>query len=89
MHDHNGFLDGRPRTVKHFTIGNINEQSLLNLWNEKNYTDFRARVRQFDFSPCYTCGGCNLSETNENDCYGNEFPTCGGCLWAQGLIQCP
>jgi len=89
MHDHNGFLDGRPRSVKHFTIGNINEQSLLNLWNDKYYADFRARVQQFDFSPCYTCGGCDLSETNEKDCYGNEFPTCGGCLWAQGLIQCP
>jgi hypothetical protein len=23
------------------------------------------------------------------DCYGNAFPACGGCLWAQGIIQCP
>jgi len=27
---------------------------------------------------------CNLE-----DCFGNSAPTCGGCLWAQGLIQCP
>jgi hypothetical protein len=33
--------------------------------------------------------GCNLSETNEEACFGNPFPTCGGCLWAQGVIQCP
>ncbi|OGN93594.1 MAG: hypothetical protein A2Y88_12875 [Chloroflexi bacterium RBG_13_48_10] len=27
---------------------------------------------------------CNLE-----DCFGNSAPACGGCLWAQGLIQCP
>ncbi len=26
---------------------------------------------------------------NEEDCFGNTFPTCGGCLWAQGVIRCP
>jgi hypothetical protein len=30
-----------------------------------------------------------LLESNEEDCYGNTFPVCGGCLWAQGVIQCP
>lgn len=33
--------------------------------------------------------GCELRETNEADCYGNPFPTCGECLWAAGLVQCP
>ena len=47
------------------------------------------RVQAFDFSPCTFCGGCEFSETNEEDCYGNTFPTCGGCLWAQGIIRCP
>jgi hypothetical protein len=28
-------------------------------------------------------------ERYEEDCYGNTFPACGGCLWAQGVIQCP
>jgi MoaA/NifB/PqqE/SkfB family radical SAM enzyme len=89
MHDHTGYLDGRARAVKQYRVGNINERDLLDLWEDKDYADFRARVQQFDFSPCYTCGGCDLSETNEKDCFGNTFPTCGGCLWAQGLIQCP
>jgi hypothetical protein len=30
-----------------------------------------------------------MSEANEEDCFGNGFPTCGGCLWAQGVLQCP
>lgn len=89
MHDYTGFLDGRARSVKQYLVGNINDHELLDLWNDKTYADFRARVQQFDFSPCYLCGGCDLSETNEKDCFGNTFPTCGGCLWAQGLIQCP
>lgn len=42
-----------------------------------------------DYSPCHVCGGCQLLEKNEEDCYGNTFPACGGCLWAQGVIQCP
>ena len=40
--------------------------------------------------------GLNMSEgtglmasTNGEDCYGNALPACGGCLWAQGVIQCP
>ena len=41
------------------------------------------------FSPCHVCVGCSLLEKNEEDCGGNAYPTCGGCLWAQGSIQCP
>jgi len=47
-------------------------------------------LQNFAFAPCTFCGGCDLSETNEEDCIGNDiFPVCGGCLWAQGIIQCP
>jgi hypothetical protein len=30
-----------------------------------------------------------MAEKNEEDCFANSFPTCGGCLWAQGVIQYP
>jgi hypothetical protein len=30
-----------------------------------------------------------LAEANLEDCLGNTAPACGGCLWAQGVIQCP
>ena len=53
------------------------------------YEAFRSKVREFHFSPCTICGHCSHVEGNEEDCYGNAFPTCGGCLWAEGLIQCP
>ncbi len=89
MHTHQSYLHDRKRLIRRHVIGNINKISLARLWNAQEYIKLRTRVQEFDFSPCFQCGGCDLSETNEEDCFGNVFPTCGGCLWAQGIIQCP
>lgn len=89
LHSHASFLNNRPRFSKRYVIGNVVEQDLADLWNADEHIAFRTKVRAFQFSPCTFCGGCELSETNEADCYGNTFPTCGGCLWAQGVLQCP
>jgi MoaA/NifB/PqqE/SkfB family radical SAM enzyme len=89
MHDHDSYLDERRRHSRRYVIGNVGEQSLAELWERPDYVSFRRRVQEFDFSPCTSCGGCELSETNEEDCFGNTFPTCGGCLWAKNVIQCP
>ena len=43
--------------------------------------------RRFDFPPCTDCG-CELAESNEEDCLGNPHPTCGDCLWARGVVRC-
>jgi hypothetical protein len=67
----------------------VREGDLFEIWNSKAYADFREKVKAFDYSPCHVCGGCSMLESNEEDCYGNAFPACGGCLWAQGVIQCP
>jgi hypothetical protein len=67
----------------------VREGDLFEIWNSKAYADFREKVKAFDYSPCHVCGGCSMLESNEEDCYGNAFPVCGGCLWAQGVIQCP
>jgi hypothetical protein len=67
----------------------VTENSLADLWNTPEHIAFRERLQTFDFPPCVLCGGCELAEKNEEDCEGNVFPTCGGCLWSQGVIQCP
>jgi len=89
LHSNHNYLNGLDRHAQRYTVGSIHERGLLDLWAEPEYVAFRARVQAFDFAPCTICDGCVLSETNEEDCYGNGFPTCGGCLWAQGFVQCP
>jgi MoaA/NifB/PqqE/SkfB family radical SAM enzyme len=89
LHEHVSYLNGRPRRTRRYVVGNIADQNLLDLWNDPDHQAFRSRVENFEFSPCSFCGGCELSLANEADCTGHTFPTCGGCLWAQGIIQCP
>jgi len=92
LHSHTsylGYLRYDERFSRRWSIGNVIEHNLPDLWNAPEHIAFRERVQAFDFTPCTTCGSCELIEKNEEDCFGNTFPTCGGCLWAQGVIQCP
>jgi MoaA/NifB/PqqE/SkfB family radical SAM enzyme len=92
MHSHTsylGYLHNEERYSRRWLIGNLTEHSLSELWYRTEHVKFRERVQSFAFSPCSMCGNCEFSEKNEEDCSGNNFPTCGGCLWAQGVIQCP
>lgn len=63
------------------------DESLRAIWDLPAYTEFRARVRAFDFPPCTDCD-CELATGNEEDCLGNLHPVCGDCLWARGIIRC-
>ncbi len=89
LHNHVTYLNGWERHLKRYVAGNIGELDLKSLWNGQEYVSFRERVQKFDFSYCILCGGCDLIGSNEEDCFGNRFPVCGGCLWAQGVVQCP
>jgi MoaA/NifB/PqqE/SkfB family radical SAM enzyme len=89
LHTHPEYVNEQWRTVEAYTVGCVDEQSPAAIWRTPAYRDFRHRVRAFDFSHCFACGGCLLTERNREDCYGNPFPTCGECLWAQGLVLCP
>lgn len=89
LHSHPELALDRWRQVRHASFGSIAERSLTDIWHSAEYAAFRRRVHAFDFPPCVFCGGCEYSENNAEDCFGNAFPTCGGCLWAQGVIQCP
>jgi len=90
MHTHMSYLHGKPRVSKKHVIGNVSKRSLYDIWFDPNYLAYRERLHNFVFAPCTFCGGCDLSEANEEDCLGNDLaPVCGGCLWAQGIVQCP
>ncbi len=90
MHTHMSYLHEKPRLSKKHVIGNVKDRSLEEIWLDSDYVAYRERLHNFAFAPCTFCGGCDLSEENVEDCMGNTtFPVCGGCLWAQGIIQCP
>jgi MoaA/NifB/PqqE/SkfB family radical SAM enzyme len=89
LHSYDCYFGRYIRRSHAHSFGSINEQDLQALWDDPAYTTFRSRVQQFKFSPCVGCTGCELSIENREDCMDNPFPTCGSCLWAQGLIQCP
>lgn len=89
MHTHTSYLGENQRTSRAYAVGNVRERPLLALWNQPEYASFRERLQEFDFSPCVFCNSCEMAEGNTEDCFGNAFPSCGGCLWAQGYIQCP
>jgi MoaA/NifB/PqqE/SkfB family radical SAM enzyme len=89
LHTHVSYLDNHIRTSQAFAVGNLSERSLVDLWRDPAYTALRERLLQFDFSPCVYCNSCEMANANQEDCFGNIAPTCGGCLWAQGFIQCP
>ncbi len=89
MHTHTHYIKTRWRLSRAHIVGNVNQRELLDLWTDPAYVRYRDHVQGFAFAPCTFCGGCEMLEGNEEDCMGNVFPACGGCLWAQGLIQCP
>jgi MoaA/NifB/PqqE/SkfB family radical SAM enzyme len=89
LHDHEAYLHKYRRSLKRHTVGNVMDQSIEDIWNKPDYLTFRRRVQEFNFSPCVLCGGCELFESNQEDCIGSPIPVCGGCLWAQGIIRCP
>ncbi len=89
MHSYRCFVLGREKRIRRWVVGNIATEEIAAIWNREEYRSFRRRVLDFDFSPCVHCGGCDFSESNEEDCFGNRHPTCGDCLWARNIIVCP
>lgn len=89
VHTHTGYLQGYERVSQRHIIGNIRDRGLLDLWRDPEYVAYRDRVQRFAFAPCTSCGGCELSWDNQTDCFAVTSPACGGCLWAQAVIQCP
>jgi len=89
IHTSDSYFKGTPRRNDALSFGNLGKEKLMDIWHGEEYRNFRDQVKIFDFSPCVSCTGCEMSETNEEDCYGSSPVSCGGCLWAQGFIQCP
>lgn len=83
-------VDGRRKQVSRYVLGNVNQESLVQIWMAEEYVRFRSEVRAFHFPSCPDCDlreGCDLRERNEG-CWGWN-PSCADCLWAQDIVRCP
>jgi len=89
LHSHAEHINSQARSVHAYVVGHIDERPLSAIWRGPSFREFRQRARAFDFPPCFHCGGCPFTETNDEDCYRNPAPVCGECLWAQGIVLCP
>ncbi len=89
MHSYDLYIREREKHINKYSLGKISEKPLKEVWDSKEFKEFRKKVKEFPFSDCTQCSGCEMSKENEEDCHGNEFPVCGDCLWARGVIQCP
>ncbi|HZU86438.1 MAG TPA: radical SAM protein [Anaerolineaceae bacterium] len=89
LHSHESYLGDTLHKSHAFSLGNIQQRGLAEIWQDPAYLKQRERLHDFDFSPCTFCNSCDMAQANKEDCYGNVQPACGGCLWAQGFIQCP
>jgi MoaA/NifB/PqqE/SkfB family radical SAM enzyme len=89
LHSHDAFLGSRKRKVKEFGLASIKERRLREIWEDPSYVALRSRLQKFDYPPCTLCNSCSLVDGNQEDCFRNDPPVCGGCLWAQGFVLCP
>lgn len=89
LHSSYTYLFEEKRKVTAFSFGNLLKNSLAEIWQSKEYCDFRTRVKKFEFPDCTLCNGCDDRLENKTDCMFNEMPTCGACLWAQNIARCP
>ncbi len=89
LHNSYTYLYTEKRKVSAHSFGKITEMPFEEIYYSKEYTEFRRRVMEFSFPCCTICSGCDYRLENVTDCIYNTAPTCGACLWAQGLVRCP
>ncbi|KAF2956941.1 tungsten cofactor oxidoreductase radical SAM maturase [Marinitoga sp. 38H-ov] len=91
LHDGGEYVYGQKKEIKYYSFGNVNKESLSEIWTSKDYTWFRYKVKNSLYPSCTDCDlkdGCQFIETTERDCWGNE-PSCSDCLWWRNIIMCP
>ncbi|MFZ0532737.1 MAG: tungsten cofactor oxidoreductase radical SAM maturase [Anaerolineales bacterium] len=83
-------IDGREKLVSRYGFGNVNENSLAEIWMSEDYVRFRNEVKGYHFPSCPNCDlreTCDLRRQNKG-CWGWN-PSCADCLWAQDIVRCP
>jgi len=79
--------------VQERIMGNIERSSLGQIWQQREFRQFRREAGQYEYTPCWSCSMApctnliNENASGANDCYGSQVP-CGHCQWSLGGIRC-
>ncbi|MHA1237843.1 MAG: tungsten cofactor oxidoreductase radical SAM maturase [Candidatus Odinarchaeia archaeon] len=90
-HTYTCYINGREKRVVKYSFGNIEKNSLKEIWCSREYLRFRWNVKMFNFPSCIDCrynDCCSYVLTSEEDCWGRT-PSCADCLWSRKIIRCP
>ena len=90
-HNYTEYVFGREKQINKFIFGNIETDSLINIWNSEKYIKFRNYILNNQYPSCIDCDyviGCDYVKDTEMDCY-TISPSCGDCLWSRKFVQCP
>jgi MoaA/NifB/PqqE/SkfB family radical SAM enzyme len=88
---HPAFYFGSDRMHNRFIVGNMMNQTIQSIWDNKQFTEFRNNFATYDYSDCSFCyqpDRCGMRTLESVDCYCNTTP-CGECLWAKDIVLCP
>lgn len=92
-HSHDCIAAENSISISSHEFGNIGHDTLLDIWNRKDFSQFRNEGEKYDYPHCTSCtqGPCddlvNISQYGANDCYGSTVP-CGHCMWNLGGLRC-
>lgn len=79
--------------VQERIMGNIDHSSLGEIWQQREFQQFRREAGEYDYAACWSCSMApctnlvNENASGANDCYGSQVP-CGHCQWGLGGIRC-
>lgn len=91
--DHETFLNSHMRKSSFYSLGNIKEKTIKEIWKNELYQESRNKMKKMNENIPY-CGDCSFSSNNcfyateyPSDCWGNE-PFCSECPYSVNLIKC-